>query len=780
MTTGRTGLGTSRDKRTYASISVPRSSDQFQLFEDLYHGDDTAATIADVIPQEMVRAWINVVTDDDDEEEDDVVHPGEDPEVSSQRLSVVSGGKSPDLTASAKLPKVRRGDAFPAPASAAAAPKPVAPPDPAVAQQAANDAKEKMAVGKKALQKLQQLEAQAKFFEALVWARVFGGSLMVLGIDDGGRGDDSMAQPLDEKDVRKFEFLAVFDRWDVDVYSWYRDPKHEKFGLPESYRIRQTASAGGTDSPMANQIVHETRIIRFDGTMVNRRRRIRNAGWADSIYIKISDVIRDFASAWGGAAHLMQDFAQMVFKMKGLQAAMAADKAGIVLKRMTLMDMSRSMTRAVPIDADGEEIERQQTPLSSMPEMLDRFALRLAAAAHIPVTRLFGQSPAGLNATGDNDVRNFYDYVGGLQIRDLLPKLNRVLHLIFVAKDGPTGGIEPKNWSVSFNPLWQLDELQQATMRKTQADTDASYITNQVLTPEEVAMSRFGGDAYSVETTLDSEARAVAQDSDAKIKAALKDAYDQQPDPADGSPKPLLQPIPTPEDKALAAQKVAGQRKDWKDKDGNDTHGRDPVSSTRRGHKQGEAKAAAEAAYHEAIHQGASHDDARESAIAEAVSRGVSQQVAETHANSVQQDYINHAAQERYAQGSGVEGGKVLEGTHLGGGRYIGEQVSGFGDTSLVKRYVIQNENGSSYGTMTHDTAKSTPANERFGYADGGYLGKGATPLEAFHAQQADHHASELQSIENLYQAVSTEIAMKEKAETLAVINERFEKRLAR
>lgn len=644
-----TGLGTARDKRNYAKISVPRSSDQFQLFEDLYHGDDSAATIADVIPQEMVRAWINVVTDDDDEDESDVVHPGEDPEVSSQRLTVMQGGKSPDLPGAGKMPKVRRGDAFPvAPAGAASAPKPVAPPDPAVAQQAANDAKEKMAVGKKALQKLQQLEAQAKFFEAFVWARVFGGSIMVLGIDDGGRGDDSMAQPLDEKDIRKFEFLAVFDRWDVDVYTWYRDPKHEKFGLPETYRIRQTASAGGTDSPMANQIVHETRTIRFDGTMVNRRRRIRNAGWADSIYIKISDVIRDFASAWGGAAHLMQDFAQMVFKMKGLQAAVSSDRSGLVLKRMTLMDMSRSMTRAIPIDADGEEIERQQTPISGMPEMLDRFALRLAAAAHIPVTRLFGQSPAGLNATGDADIRNFYDYIGGLQIRDMLPKLNRVLHLLFISKDGPTGGVEPKNWSVAFNPLWQLDEAQLATMRKTQADTDASYITNQVLTPEEVAMSRFGGDAYSVETTLDTEARAVAQDQDAKIKSALKDAYDQQPDPADGTPKPLLAPIPTPEDKALAAQKVAKLDDFDEDKHPRDKAGRFGAGDGEGVHGQRSAKgvqaAAAEAAYHETIHGGGTHDDAHAAAMKEAKERGASDKAARGHADRVQAQYENRTA----------------------------------------------------------------------------------------------------------------------------------------
>lgn len=564
-----TGLGQQgRDKRLGASIVVPRTTDQFQLFEDLYHGDDIARSVVDIPAQEMVKQWINIVTDNDDEEEGDPTEHAGAEQSDEEKVAIPLHGESPDLTLAGKKHKVRRGDdAFAktptsmpnAPPGGAKKPGAVAPPDPKVAEAAANDAEEKMAVGKKMLQKLSALEAQTRFYEAEVWAQVFGGSLMFLGIDDGGVGDDSMAEPLDEKKIKSFDFLSVFDRWDIDVYSWYRDPRHEKFGLPETYRIRQTASAGGTDSPFSNQIVHETRTIRFDGALVNRRRRIRNAGWADSVYIRMSDVIRDFASAWGGAAHLLQDFAQAVFKMKGLAAAMAADKEGLVLKRMQIMDLSRSVARAVPIDADGEELTRQSTPISGMPEMLDRFALRLAAAARMPVTLMMGQSPSGLNATGDNDVRNFYDYIKGRQVRDHLPKLNRIIHLLFLTANGPTAGEEPKNWSVVFNPLWQLDELQLATMRKTQSDTDVAYVNAQVLTPEEVAMSRFGGDAYSVETTLDSDQRAADQDSDEQVKNALKDAYDKQEEPIDGSPKPALVAPPTPEEQAkqLAAEKLA-------------------------------------------------------------------------------------------------------------------------------------------------------------------------------------------------------------------------------
>lgn len=378
---------------------------------------------------------------------------------------------------------------------------------------------EMQSVGKSTLLFLEFLEAQTKVYESLVWSKVFGGSLLFMGINDGG-GDNpmSMARPLNEENIISFDFLSVFDRWDVDVYTWYRDPRHPKFGLPETYRIRQTASAGGTDSSLAGDIVHESRCIRFDGTMVNRRRRNRNTGWSDSIFIKLADTIRDFATAYGGVGVLLQDFSQSVFKMKGLYESLIGDGEDVVKKRIQIMDMSKSMVRAVMIDADGEEFENSGRAVSGLSDLLDRFALRLSAATRIPVCLLMGQSPAGLQATGASDIRFFYDWIKSQQEKILRPRLNRLLSLIFKAKNGPTRGKIPKNWSLSFNTLWQSSETETATLRLQVAQTDQLYIENGVLTADEVSKSRFGGDRYSTETVLDESSRSMQKKADDKAK----------------------------------------------------------------------------------------------------------------------------------------------------------------------------------------------------------------------------------------------------------------------
>lgn len=503
---------------------------------------------------------------------------------------------------------------------------------------------EKVLIAKKTLQKLEQLEAQTKTYEAIVWANVFGGSLMFLGIDDGGDDDPaSMSLPLNEDNIKTFNFISIFDRWDVDVYTWYRDPKHPKFGLPESYRIRQTASAGGTSGSLSGDIIHESRCIRFEGAMVNRRRRVRNAGWADSVYIRLADVIRDFAMAYGGVAHLLQDFAQAIFKMKGLAEALSADQGDLVLKRMHMMDMSRGVARAVPIDADGEEFERHQTPVAGMPDLLDRFCSRLASAARIPVTMLMGESPAGLNATGASDIRIFYDHIRAMQERILRPRLNRLITLIFKTKDGPTSGKVPDNWSIKFNPLWQTSDSELATLRSTQANTDKLYHDMGVLTEKEIAQSRFGGDAYSTETVLDTEQRAQDANDDAKLQSALKDAYDngEPPPPNPDLPPPPMPPAQFPPPLGgPPIPPVAQTKADSKSfRTRHDAPDRDYERDEKGRFSSGGSKEAVANEYHQAIKEGASHDAAAEAAREEAKVQGATKAETDTHIQNIHDKY---------------------------------------------------------------------------------------------------------------------------------------------
>jgi len=350
--------------------------------------------------------------------------------------------------------------------------------------------------GKAIMQALDDLEAMERVAEAVAWARLHGGSIILLGAEDGG----SPAMPLREDQIRTFDWLTVLDRWEVQVRSHYVRRDAKKYGLPEFYSI--TSSVVGTDGLPYGTIVHESRILRFDGVRTSRRERIRNAGWARGVVERIYPVVRDFAAAYGGMAHLLQDFSQAVFTIKGLANMIAQDQDELVLRRLALLDMARSVARAVPID-EGENLERKATPVAGLPELLDRMGERLSVATDMPVSILMGRAPAGLSATGESDIRLWYDKLKSEQQTMLRRPLNRIVKLTMLAKAGPTKGAELDNWSIAFNPLWQQDETEMVAMRKAQAEADAINIGQGVLHPEEVRQSRFGGDCWSPETQLD-------------------------------------------------------------------------------------------------------------------------------------------------------------------------------------------------------------------------------------------------------------------------------------
>jgi len=360
--------------------------------------------------------------------------------------------------------------------------------------------------GNEVMQALQVLGAQDDVTDALAWSRLYGGSVIILGADDG---QQDLTKPLNLEAIRSLEWLTVLDRFQLQITRWYSDPCAPHYGKPEVYRMASVMY--GTEPAQAlGKEIHESRIIRFDGVRTPQLRRQRNAGWCDGIFTAIHDVLRDFWSSYDGAAALLQDFSQAVFKVKGLAALVAGNQKDIVMQRMQMVDMVRSVLRAAVIDTE-EEFERKATPLAGMPELLDRMQQLLSSVTGIPVTLLMGRSPAGMNSTGDADVRFFYDLIRADQETSLRPKLERLITVLLRAKSGPTNGVEPEGWAFSFKPLWQLSDKEQADLRKVQADTDQVYISNGVLHESEVRDSRFGGDGYSSDTTLDPELDAVEQ-----------------------------------------------------------------------------------------------------------------------------------------------------------------------------------------------------------------------------------------------------------------------------
>ncbi len=355
---------------------------------------------------------------------------------------------------------------------------------------------------------LEDLEFTDKLIHAIQDADAYGGAGILLGAVDRSR---NLAEPLNPDRLEEIGWLTVLtapELWPVD---WYDDVTAARYGDPKVYEIQPVSYEGKViRGPLAIKdlpLVHESRLLRFKGTRLSRKRTREKRGWGGSVLVRCIHVLRDFEQSWSGAAHLLTDFSQAVMKFKGLTEMLESGNEDLIIKRAALIDMSRSLARCILLDAEDEEFERKATPMSGMPEMLQQFALRLSAAARMPVSKLMGQAPAGLNATGASDIRFWYDYLAARRTKQVLPAITAFLKLIFACKNGPTRGIEPDNWKVEFPPLWQLTELEEADLRLKTAQADALWIANQVVSGPEVAISHFSGVKFNPNITIDVEAR---------------------------------------------------------------------------------------------------------------------------------------------------------------------------------------------------------------------------------------------------------------------------------
>lgn len=379
------------------------------------------------------------------------------------------------------------------------------------------------------------LEVREKIIEAWKWGRLYGGAAILLGADDGR----DMSLPLAVAQVRAVHYLEVLTRWELSPHLYDEDPLSPEYGRVSVYRMH--ALHDSAQGRQRTALVHRSRLVFFEGAHAPPRVRQRNHGWSASVLQRPYEVLSDFGMSFASAAHLLQDNAQAVFKMRGLHDMITAGDKDTMRARMELVDINRSVARMMVIDAEDEDFERKTTPLTGTPELLDRMVQRLAAAAQMPVTRLMGISPAGLNATGESDARNWHDRVQSAQTHVLRARLVRLYRLLAAAKQGPFGGRELGAVDVRFRPLWKPTARERVEMRKMTAETDAIYVDKQVVWPEEVAVGRMGPEGWESDMQVDIALRQEVLDADLRMR--VTEPIEPEPDPAPTDPTPQDVPV---------------------------------------------------------------------------------------------------------------------------------------------------------------------------------------------------------------------------------------------
>lgn len=360
---------------------------------------------------------------------------------------------------------------------------------------------------------LDRLDWEEKATTAIRWARLFGGAVIVMLLDDG-RG---LEEPVNWQDIRSVEELRVYERAIVQP-----DPNCYLTGKAEYFDISSTY--GGFFR------VHRSRCLVFkNGSLPEYVAPQQYFYWGLPEYVRIRRDLSIALHTHQSAANMIDKSVQPVYKQRGLQSTLAGpDGDDKTLKRLLVLDASRGMMNSVAIDMDGEDYSFQTFQLSGASEILESTYSLLSAVTCIPQTILFGRSPSGENATGESDLENYYNFVEGIQKRMLKKNIRTLLKAVVQAGVYDRSIAESQTIKPTFKPLWSLSEAEQATVELSKAQraqataqTAQLYIDMQVLQPDEVRQALARDGTLNIEDILDNQPQDVQDDGWAQLLEGL-------------------------------------------------------------------------------------------------------------------------------------------------------------------------------------------------------------------------------------------------------------------
>jgi phage-related protein (TIGR01555 family) len=336
--------------------------------------------------------------------------------------------------------------------------------------------------------------------DTIRWGHLYGGALAVLLVDG-----QNMATPLRRETVGRGQFkgLLVLDRWMVNPSM---DDLVTEFGpslgLPRFYDVVADAQA------LPRERIHHSRCVRIDGIDLPFYQKWTENLWGESVVERLYDRLTAFDSVTHGAGQLAYKAHLRVLAIDGLRDLIATGgRAFDAVVRNTEMIRRMQNNEGLTLIDGRDRLEIQQYAFSGLSDLILQFGQQISGALDIPLVRLFGQSPAGLNSSGDSDLRTYYDGVVRRQENKLRAPLTLILDVLYRSMFGQD---PPPGFNFSFAPLWQTPEAEKATIAGTVATAVTTALQAGAISPAVAAKelrqsSRISG-VFSNITDADIEA----------------------------------------------------------------------------------------------------------------------------------------------------------------------------------------------------------------------------------------------------------------------------------
>lgn len=299
---------------------------------------------------------------------------------------------------------------------------------------------------------------------ALRWASLVGGA-GIIPVSEKLRLD----APFTPNDFRadglvRFVVLDAYELTTLDDATIISDITSPHFRMPESF------SYGGQDISIENVIpVHGAEVPNQHYTDAMNVRKF----WGMSKMYYYKEPVLNAHAMFSAVNSMMASNNVDVMKVPGLYDGIAAcgspteqaEMNSAMQARGALFARFKSMFNLAMIDNE-ETMERIKYDFSGIPQLLGEAVTACAGASDIPMTRLAGISPGGLNATGQSDLENYYNNIAATANEDLTPIYDAIDRYMTLSVFGEERELEYK-----INSPHVMSEMQQAELDAKNVET---------------------------------------------------------------------------------------------------------------------------------------------------------------------------------------------------------------------------------------------------------------------------------------------------------------------
>lgn len=303
----------------------------------------------------------------------------------------------------------------------------------------------------------QRLDIRRKVKDAITRARLTGGAAIFI-----GTGDSDLSKPLDLNRIGRggLKYLTVLSRNQLAPGPLERDVESEWFNKPSFYTLMM-AQAQVPESVIGTMQIHPSRLAMFHGVPPADEGYVGSLqGWGEPVLLSIMQAVKNMDATTANVASLVFEAKVDTIGIPNLMMNISdPDYEAKLRTRMLAAETSKGVNGTLLHDAQ-ETLGQKTATFSGLQDILDRMMQLVSGAADIPATRLLGQAPAGMNATGESDLRNYYDRVAAMQTLEMQPQMYRMDEALIRS----ALGTRPPELYFRWSSLWQTSAKDRATI----------------------------------------------------------------------------------------------------------------------------------------------------------------------------------------------------------------------------------------------------------------------------------------------------------------------------